>query len=66
MEIKVTDLLAEEVVFFGEAEDYLFECDNDTELEVFLSNFELSRKEMIRYYAENGQPYLIEKVFEEY
>ena len=64
MKIRITDLLVEEVIFTGETENFLFENDNDEELEVFLSNFESSKKIEVKYYSECGQPYLIEKVLE--
>ena len=65
MEIKVRDLLAEEVVFEGFAEDFLFNNNNDTELETLLVRLEESRKLSMNYYSEDGQPYLVEKVFED-
>ena len=65
MGIHVTDLTTGKIIFKGEAEDFLFELDNDSDLEIFLSALEMKRADTDIFTDENNQSYLIEKVFEE-
>ena len=41
--IKVTDLITGEIVFTGELEDFLYFCDNNDDVELFLEAFELTK-----------------------
>jgi hypothetical protein len=41
--IKVTDLITGGVVFTGELEDFLYFCNNDSDVELFLETFELTK-----------------------
>lgn len=41
--IKVTDLITGDVVFTGELEDFLYFCDNNDDVELFLEAFELTK-----------------------
>ena len=65
MGIHVTNLTSGRTVFLGEAEDFLFQLDNDSDLEIFLSALEMKRVDTDIFTDENNQSYLIKKVFEE-
>ena len=41
--IKVTDLITSEIVFTGELEDFLYFCNNNDDVELFLEAFELTK-----------------------
>lgn len=51
-----------EEIFKGEAEDFLFEHDNDSELEMLLEDFENSNLKKINTYDDDGNMLTISKM----
>lgn len=51
-----------EEIFKGEAEDFLFEHDNDSELEMLLEDFENSNLKRINTYDDDGNMLTISKM----
>ena len=51
-----------EEIFKGEADDFLYECNNDEELEMILSEFEESRDKTVKTCDECGNVLTITKM----
>ena len=64
MSIQVTDLQDGVIIFRGFEEDFLYQQDNDVELEVFLNQWEQGNKELDIIQMQDAS-YLIEKEEEE-
>jgi hypothetical protein len=58
--IKVTDLTTGSIIFTGETEDFLYFCNNDSDIELFLESFELTKCDS-DVFSNDDYNYLVER-----
>lgn len=63
MTIKVYDNDLREEIYYGDADEFLFQNDNDEELQMVLGKLETRRyNEKISWYGNQGMEFIFEKV----